>query len=41
MVESTADMITVEVDDAVEKKDPTGGRVVNGEIGGKLAVKGT
>ncbi|CAF9905906.1 MAG: hypothetical protein ALECFALPRED_001903 [Alectoria fallacina] len=29
-----------EVDDAVEKKDPTGGRVLNGEIGEKLAVKG-
>lgn len=30
----------VEVDEAVEKKDPTGGRRVNGEIGGKLETKG-
>ncbi|KAL9138442.1 MAG: hypothetical protein Q9175_000326 [Cornicularia normoerica] len=30
----------VEVDEAVERKDPTGGRRVNGEIGGKLETKG-
>lgn len=30
----------VEVDDAGERKDPTGGRGVNGEIGGKLEVEG-
>ena len=29
----------IEVDEAVEKKDPTGGRGVNGEVGGKLEVK--
>ncbi|KAF6218887.1 hypothetical protein HO133_005430 [Letharia lupina] len=35
-----ANVITVEVDEAVRKKDPTGGRGVNGIIGGKLEVKG-
>lgn len=39
MVESTAYFTTIEVDEAVERKDPTGGRGVNGEIGGKLEVK--
>ena len=39
MVESTANFTTIEVDEAVERKDPTGGRGVNGEIGGKLEVK--
>ena len=39
MVESTADFKMIEVDEAVETKDPTGGRGVNGEIGGKLEVK--
>ena len=39
MVESTANFITKEVDEAVEMKDPTGGRGVNGEIEGKLEVK--
>lgn len=29
----------VEVDEAVEKKDPTGGRGMNGNIGGKLEAK--
>lgn len=40
MVKSTANVIPVEVDEAVRKKDPTGGRGVNGIIGGKLEVKG-
>ena len=30
----------LEVDEAVEMKDPTGGRGVNGEVGGKLEVNG-
>lgn len=38
MVESTAKPTMVEVDEAVEKKDPTGGRGVNSDIGGKLKV---
>lgn len=29
-----------EVDEVVDRKDPTGGRGVNGEIGGKLEFKG-
>ena len=33
-------MRRVEVDEAVEKKDPTGGRSLNGSIGGKLQVEG-
>lgn len=40
MVESTANIITVEVDEAVKAKDPTGGRGVNGEIGAQLKAKG-
>ena len=36
MVQSTANLTMVEVDEAAEMKDPTGGRGVNGEIGGKL-----
>ena len=32
-------MRTVEVDEAVEKKDPTGGRGLNGGIGSKLQVE--
>ena len=40
MVGSTANTTMVEVDAAVEKKDPTGGRGMNGEIGVKLEVKG-
>ena len=39
MVESTANFTTKEVDEAVEMKDPTGGRGVNSEIGEKLEVK--
>ena len=39
-VESAANLTIAEVDEAVEKTDPTGGRGVNGEIGGKLEVKG-
>ena len=38
MVESTANFTMIEVDEAVQMKDPTGGRGVNGEIGGKLEV---
>ena len=39
MAGSTANLTMVEVDEAVEKKDPTGGRGMNGEIGGKLEVR--
>ena len=39
MFESSANFTMIEVDEAVEMKDPTGGRGVNGEIGGKLEVK--
>ena len=41
MVGSTANLTMIEVDKAVEKKDPTGGRGMNGEIGGKLEVRDT
>lgn len=30
----------IEADEAGERRDPTGGRGVNGEIGGKLEVEG-
>ena len=40
MIETIAETMTVEVDEAVEQKDPTGGRGVKGEIGGKLEVTG-
>lgn len=40
MAEGIANMTTVEVDEAVKKKDPTGGRGVNGHIGVKLEVEG-
>ena len=40
VVESTTNLTMTEVGDAVEMKDPTGGRGVNGEIGGKLGVEG-
>lgn len=30
----------IEADEVGERKDPTGGRGVNGEIGGKLEVEG-
>ena len=39
MAERTADFTMIEVDQAAGMKDPTGGRSVNGEIGGKLEVK--
>ena len=39
MAASTANLTMVEVDEAVGKKDPTGGRGMNGEIGGKLEVR--
>ena len=35
-----ANLVVVEVDEAVDRQDPTGGRGVSGEIGGKLDVKG-
>ena len=35
-IKSMANIIMVEVDEAVEEKDPTGGRSVNGEIGKRL-----
>lgn len=38
-IESTANITMIEVDEAVEKKDPTGGRGVNSGPGGKLDVK--
>lgn len=37
---STADITIIEVDEAVEQQDPTGGRGVNREPSSKLAVKG-
>ena len=40
MVDRTANVTMLEVDEAVEKKDPTGGRGRNSEVGGKLEVKG-
>ena len=40
MVDSTANITMPEVDQAVEQKDPTGGRGRNSEVEGKLEVKG-
>ena len=40
LVGQTAKVTMAEVDEVVDRKDPTGGRRVNGEIGEKLEVKG-
>lgn len=39
-VDSTTNVPMVAVDGAVEKKDPTGGRAVNGGMGGKPEFEG-